>query len=379
MPKKEKFRELEVHTFKNYAAFKKWLGKNFENESGIWVRFAKKRSELKTTSYEDAREVAIIFGWIDGQIYKYDDNSYLRKFTPRRKRSMWSKINRGIVERLINEKKMAPSGLAEVKAAKKDGRWEAAYDSPATIKVPKDFETLLKRNPAAKKAFSVLDKTNRYSILVRLQMAKRAATREKRMAEYIELLKNGKVMHPDRSGKKKKTRWIVLLRGINVGGKNVVKMADLRSKLETKTKFQDVETYIQSGNVILSSEKTAENIERNIKKLFKDEWGFNVPCQVLDVKELKKIVKNNPFGDKNAKHVCVTRFSKKLTAKDGKLIRERAKDGEETVLNSNLVYLYLPAGYSKTKLVNGWFEKTFDVAATSRNWNTVNKLLSMTQ
>lgn len=369
------FKDLEVHTFKTYAQWLKWLEKNFDRDAGVWIRFGKKGSGLSTISYEEARECAIIYGWIDGQICSFDEQSYLRKFTPRRKKSMWSKINRRIAEKLIRDKRIAPSGLAEVKAAKKDGRWDAAYDSPSTIKIPAEFQKRLNDNPKAKRFFSSLDKTNRYSILVRIQMAKTASSKTKLMDKAIDMLNQGKTHHPSREGKKK-TRWCVLLRGINVGGKRSVKMAELREQLEKK-KFQDVETYIQSGNVILSSEKSASAIEMSIKKLVKDKWTWDIEVQAFDEKELKRIVKGNPFANLDQTKIHVVRLSKKVTTKDASGIKKYIGTKEQVKVKGNLIYLLCPDGLSKTKLSNAVIERVLKVSSTARNWKTINKLIEM--
>lgn len=191
-------KDLEVIAFSTDKRWLSWIAKNYEREAGIWLKFAKKGSGIKTVTYEQAREGAIIYGWIDGLINKYDEQYYLVRFTPRRPRSKWSKINREIAEQLIKTKKMQPSGLAQVKAAKADGRWAAAYDSPANIKVPPELEKLLSRSKKARQFFESISAANRYAFLYRIYDAKRAATREKRIEQTMAMLKKGEVFHPGR-------------------------------------------------------------------------------------------------------------------------------------------------------------------------------------
>lgn len=185
-------KDLEVYQFTAAVDFYHWLQKSTERTESAWLRFAKKGSQEQTVSYEEAREQAIIWGWIDGLINRWDEDFYLIKFSPRRPRSKWSKINRGIAEQLIKEKRMMPPGLAQVQAAKKDGRWEAAYDSPSTMEVPEDLQALLSAHPQAKKNFEELTSSQRYSILYRLHDAKRVDTRQKRLVAYMEMLKDGR-------------------------------------------------------------------------------------------------------------------------------------------------------------------------------------------
>ena len=200
----ETYRQLEVIPFASKVEWINWLKKNHQQDDGIWIKFAKKQTGIPSISYEDSREGALIFGWIDGQIKSVDDTFYLRRFTPRRPRSNWSKINRKIVEGLIQSEKMAPAGLAEVRAAKADGRWEAAYDSPSTITVPAELMTLLEGSKTAKKNFDNLSSINRYAFLYRIQNAKRAETKTKHIQRAFEMLKRGEVYHPESARKKKK-------------------------------------------------------------------------------------------------------------------------------------------------------------------------------
>jgi uncharacterized protein YdeI (YjbR/CyaY-like superfamily) len=171
-----------------------WLEQHGEDSNGVWLKFAKKASGIQSVVYAEALEVALCHGWIDGQAKSLDDDHYLQRFTPRRPRSKWSKINRGHVERLTAEGHMRPAGLREVERAKTDGRWDAAYDSPTTASVPDDFRQALEAKPAALEFFESLGKTKRYSFLYRVREAKRPETRAKRIAEYVELLAEGKTL-----------------------------------------------------------------------------------------------------------------------------------------------------------------------------------------
>jgi uncharacterized protein YdeI (YjbR/CyaY-like superfamily) len=186
---------LVVKHFKTKADFTDWLKANWQQEESIWLRFAKKDSGKHSPSYEDAREVAICYGWIDGLINKLNDDFYLIKFTKRRTRSLWSKINRDIAETLIKQKKMRKPGLAEVERAKADGRWAAAYDSPKNMTVPKWFETLVAKDKVALKNYQALGKTARYTIASNLRSAKREETKHRRAEKYLaQLRKNEPVL-----------------------------------------------------------------------------------------------------------------------------------------------------------------------------------------
>ncbi len=191
----EKKPEPPVLPFATSIAFEKWMKKNFQKDEGIWLRFYKKDSEVETITYAEALDVALCYGWIDGQKQKYDKESYILKFTPRRARSMWSKRNREFVARLIKEKRMQPSGLKQIEAAKADGRWAQAYDSPANMTVPEDFLKELSKNKKALAFFQTLSKANTYAIAWRLQTAKKPETREKRMKALLEMMKKGKKIH----------------------------------------------------------------------------------------------------------------------------------------------------------------------------------------
>jgi uncharacterized protein YdeI (YjbR/CyaY-like superfamily) len=162
---------------------------------GVWLKFAKKNSGVSSVTYDEVLEVALMFGWIDGQSKSFDDTFWLQKFTPRRKNSMWSKRNCEIAERLISSGRMQPSGLKQVEEAKKDRRWDRAYDSPENMVVPEDFLDQLSRNKKALAFFKTLNKTNTYTIAWRLQTAKKPETRAKRMKELLSLMANEQKLH----------------------------------------------------------------------------------------------------------------------------------------------------------------------------------------
>ena len=168
-----------------------WLEENHASPDGVWVKFAKKGTGIPTVTYADAVEVALCYGWIDGQSKGLDEQWYLQRFTPRRARSRWSKINREKALDLIGRGEMKPPGLAEVERAKADGRWDAAYDSPSTSTVPDDLRDALEANPRAAEAFAALGAQARYSILYRLQDAKRPETRARRIEDFVQKLAAG--------------------------------------------------------------------------------------------------------------------------------------------------------------------------------------------
>jgi len=180
--------------FATPAKLEAWIDEHGEDSDGIWLKFAKKDSGIESVVYAEAVEIALSYGWIDGQAKRHDDHHYLQRFTPRRSRSKWSKINREKAERLMAEGRMRPAGLREVERAKEDGRWDEAYDSPSTATVPEDFRAALDAEPAAAEFFASLGSTRRYSFLYRIADAKRPETRAKRIAEYVELLARGETL-----------------------------------------------------------------------------------------------------------------------------------------------------------------------------------------
>jgi len=180
--------------FATPAKLEAWIDEHGEDSDGIWLKFAKKDSGIESVVYAEAVEIALSYGWIDGQAKRHDDHHYLQRFTPRRSRSKWSKINREKAERLMAEGRMRPAGLREVERAKEDGRWDEAYDSPSTATVPDDFRAALDAEPAAAEFFASLGSARRYSFLYRITDAKRPETRAKRIAEYVELLARGETL-----------------------------------------------------------------------------------------------------------------------------------------------------------------------------------------
>jgi uncharacterized protein YdeI (YjbR/CyaY-like superfamily) len=186
---------LPILEFKSAKTFETWLLKNHAKSNGLWLKIFKKDSGIKTISYADALDVALCYGWIDGQKKTFDEKAWLQKFGPRRAKSIWSKINTGHVERLTREGRMKPAGLKAVERAKADGSWERAYDSSSNIIIPEDFLKALRKNKKAEAFFMSLNKTNLFSIGFRLQTAKKKETREKRMKEIIEMLEKGEKFH----------------------------------------------------------------------------------------------------------------------------------------------------------------------------------------
>jgi len=187
--------EGDILTCASQEDFEKWLAKKHAASKGVWLRFFKKASGKKGISYDEALDVALCYGWIDSQVKKYDADSYIQKFSPRGPKSVWSKRNREHVARLIKAKKIQPAGLLAVKAAKKSGRWDEAYDSPTNMKLPADFMTALSKDKKAKAFFDTLNRANLYAIGWRLQTAKKPETRAKRMTAILAQLQAGKKFH----------------------------------------------------------------------------------------------------------------------------------------------------------------------------------------
>jgi uncharacterized protein YdeI (YjbR/CyaY-like superfamily) len=185
-----------VKSFATPRAFETWLSRNLGKTEGIWLVIAKKDSGMRSVTYAEAVEVALCYGWIDGQGKKLDDDRYMQKFTPRRARSPWSQINRKRALALIEAGRMREPGLREIERAKADGRWEAAYASARVATVPDDLAKALRRNKKAAAAFETLDSQNRYAILYRVNDAKKPETRERRIAQFVEMLSEGRKLHP---------------------------------------------------------------------------------------------------------------------------------------------------------------------------------------
>jgi uncharacterized protein YdeI (YjbR/CyaY-like superfamily) len=170
--KTSEIKETKILTFKTANAFEKWLAKNHNKATAIWLRFFKKDSGKPGITYKEAVDEALCHGWIDGQANKYDDESWIQKFTPRGAKSIWSKKNTGNIERLTALGKMKSPGLEEVDKAKADGQWAKAYDSPKEMQIPGEFIKELSKNKKARAFYETLNKTNKYAIGWRLQTAK---------------------------------------------------------------------------------------------------------------------------------------------------------------------------------------------------------------
>lgn len=190
---------LPIHLFSSQQEWLEWLDANHAAETGVWVKLSKKGSGLKSVTYDEAVNAALRYGWIDGLINKWDDACYATRFTQRKAKSAWSKVNRAIVERLIEQNLMHPRGLATVESARADGRWDAAYEGQAAIDVPEDFQAALDANPDAARAFDRIDRANRYAFLYRIQTAAKPETRAARIGKFIAMLNAGEVFHPKKS------------------------------------------------------------------------------------------------------------------------------------------------------------------------------------
>jgi uncharacterized protein YdeI (YjbR/CyaY-like superfamily) len=194
--------DLPIKVFASQETWERWLDRNHAKAEGVWLKFAKKASRKRTVTYPDALDVALCYGWIDGQTRGLDEDYHLQRFTPRRARSKWSKINREKVTRLIEQGRMRPAGLAEIERAKVDGRWDAAYDSPSKIQPTPELLAALDANPKAKALFEQLDSQNRYAILYRVQDAKRPETRARRVETFVEMLSRGETPYPRPAGRR---------------------------------------------------------------------------------------------------------------------------------------------------------------------------------
>lgn len=188
--------DLPIIPFASQQAWEAWLDEHHATSKGLWIKFAKKGTGVESVNYAEAVEVALCYGWIDGQAAPLDSTCSLQRFTPRGPRSHWSKINRARVEKLIEQGRMRAAGLAAVEKAKGDGRWDRAYDSPRTATVPDDLQREFDQNPEAAAFFATLDSTNRYAVLYRIQDAKRLETRARRIAQFVEMLGRHEKVYP---------------------------------------------------------------------------------------------------------------------------------------------------------------------------------------
>ncbi|HSX17520.1 MAG TPA: YdeI/OmpD-associated family protein [Patescibacteria group bacterium] len=192
----ETFLDLPVVFCESASDWETWLAGHCTEPQGAWLKFAKKASGIQSVNYAEAVEAALCYGWIDGQSKSLDEHFYLQRFTPRRPKSIWSKVNVEKVAALTAAGKMKPSGIAAVEAAKADGRWDQAYDSPSNSTVPPDFQAALDKNPTAKKFFATLNKANSYAVLWRIQTAKKPETRQARIEKLIAMLNDEQKLHP---------------------------------------------------------------------------------------------------------------------------------------------------------------------------------------
>jgi uncharacterized protein YdeI (YjbR/CyaY-like superfamily) len=188
--------ELPIIAFAGPQAWADWLASHHASSRGVWLKLAKKDSGVASVTYPEALEVALAWGWIDGQKRSHDASAWLQKFTPRGPKSIWSKVNREKALALIAAGKMQPSGREQVERAQRDGRWEAAYDSPSRATVPEDLAAALAANPRAAAFFATLNAANRYAVLFRIQTVKKAETRARRIAQFIEMLARHEKLHP---------------------------------------------------------------------------------------------------------------------------------------------------------------------------------------
>lgn len=187
--------DLPILTFESTALWQKWLERQHDIASGVWLKIAKKDSGFPSVTYDDALTVALCHGWIDGQKKPFDEDWWLQRFTPRKAKSKWSKNNRRKAQELIDSGAMHPAGQREVDAAIADGRWAAAYDGSTTATVPDDLAAALANNKAAADFFATLDGRNRYAILYRVQDAKKPETREKRIEKFVAMLARGEKIY----------------------------------------------------------------------------------------------------------------------------------------------------------------------------------------
>lgn len=186
----------ETMIFASPSSWEEWLDLHHEDSKGIWLKIAKKDSLAASITYQEALDKALCYGWIDGQKKAYDETYWLQKFTPRSPKSVWSKVNTSKALKLIESGKMQPSGMKAVDAAKKDGRWDAAYESQKNMTVPEDFLKELEKNDRAKEFFGTLNKQNQYAICYRIHNAKKHQTRQERIMKFIDMLNNQQKLYP---------------------------------------------------------------------------------------------------------------------------------------------------------------------------------------
>lgn len=183
--------EYPLITCKTQNEWRAWLEENHATQPGVWLRMYKKDSKIPSINYAQALEEALCYGWIDGVRKSYDESSFLQKYTPRRAKSIWSKVNVAHIERLTKAGRMKASGVAAVEAGKADGRWDNAYESAKNLTLPEDFLEILEKEPEAKAFLKTLTKQNKFAIAFRLHQAKKPETRQKRMETFVAMLKEG--------------------------------------------------------------------------------------------------------------------------------------------------------------------------------------------
>ncbi len=184
-----------VVAFATPALFDCWLGVNHAEHGGLWLQLFKIASRRSSVTYAQALDVALCYGWIDGPVRKGDELSWIQKFTPRGKRSVWSQVNKNHIERLTSEGLMKPAGHAVVELAKADGRWDAAYASSSTFKESAEFLSALQKSKQASKFYATLTKVNRYAFYYRIHNAKKPETKARKIVEFIAMLERGETFH----------------------------------------------------------------------------------------------------------------------------------------------------------------------------------------
>ena len=187
--------DLPIKPFASKQKWADWLARQHDKSAGVWLKLAKKDSGIKSITYEEALDLALCYGWIDGQKKSFDDRYWLQKFTPRGPKSIWSKINTEKADKLIASGEMKPAGLRVIEAAKQDGRWDAAYASQKNMAVPEDFQAALDKNEKARAAFARLKSSERYSFLFRIHHAKKPETRARHIQNFVEMLEKGEKIH----------------------------------------------------------------------------------------------------------------------------------------------------------------------------------------
>ncbi|MDP9169281.1 MAG: YdeI/OmpD-associated family protein [Acidobacteriota bacterium] len=188
----------KVREFKDAESFYKWLHRHHDKEEEVWIKIHKVDSGLPSITPKEAIDVVLCWGWIDGVRKGFDDKSYLQRYTPRRSKSIWSQINVDNVVRLVGEDRMTPHGLREVEAARGDGRWDRAYKSGRDMKIPDDLQAAIDAEPAARKMLGKLSEQNRFALAFRTHNMKTPAGRKKKIESFVEMLKRGETIHPQR-------------------------------------------------------------------------------------------------------------------------------------------------------------------------------------